>query len=148
MQTSPLVSIFSHLMSTARRPKEIHFLYSTKVGSETDPNRILFLPRLMDLVSAAADPNVTLSLFLTDACDDGIFEFERYPSNTFFRRIEENDLMTAVDGYQKSSFGPNQNRKNAVCYVCGPAKMTDEIVRFLKDQEGISGDRVLCEKWW
>jgi len=148
MRTSPLVSIFSHLMSAARRPKEIHFLYSTKVGSEVDPNRILFLPRLMDLVSAAADPNVTLSLFLTDVCDGGVSEFERYPSNTFFRRIDENDLMTAVDGYQKSSSGPNQNRKNAVCYVCGPAKMTDEIVRFLKDQEGISGDRVLCEKWW
>lgn len=142
------MSIFSHLISATRRPREIHFLYSTKLGSVIDPQRILFLPRLMDLISAAADPNVTLRLFLTDVCDNWIPELDRFPNNTFIRRIETHDLLAAVDGYQKRLCTQGYIREKTVCYVCGPAKMTDDIVKFLKDQEGISEDRVLCEKWW
>ncbi|GAB7332379.1 hypothetical protein MBLNU13_g04198t1 [Cladosporium sp. NU13] len=66
---NPLISILSHLIQLrpSQRPEEIHFLYGTKtLQSEPDPQSILFLPRLMDLVSAAAEPvDVTLSLFLT-----------------------------------------------------------------------------------
>ncbi|KAF2172927.1 hypothetical protein M409DRAFT_49436 [Zasmidium cellare ATCC 36951] len=145
---NPLISIFSQLIRGSSRPKEIHFIYGTKTTSELDPQRILFVPRLMDLVAAEADPNVTLSLFLTGTGDEGPIEHGKLPNRTFGRRITEADLVRAIDGYKQNVFGAEHDRKNTVCYVCGPQKMTDEVVSFLRGQEGLSEERVLQEKWW
>lgn len=125
--TSPLVSIFSQLIRGSSRPKEIHFVYGTKTNSELDPQKILFLPRLMDLVAAEADQNVTLSLFLTGTGDDGVIEHGKLPNRSFGRRIAQGDLLKAIDGYKRNVFGAEHDRKTTVCYVCGPQKMTDEI---------------------
>ena len=43
---------------------------------------------------------------------------------------------------------PEERRHNTVAYVCGPPAMTDEVVAFLNSQQGMSKERVLCEKWW
>lgn len=126
----------------------MHFVYATKASAELNPQEILFLPRLSDLVAAEADPNVTLSLFLTGTGDDGVIEHGRLPNRTFGRRLEQADLLKAVDGYKQNVFGAEHDRKNTLCYVCGPPQMTDEIVAFLSKQEGLHEDRVLCEKWW
>ena len=56
------------------------------------------------------------------------------------RRITHDDLISAL--------GPVKERKGVVAYVCGPASMTDEFVAVLQSAEGITEDRVLCEKWW
>jgi NAD(P)H-flavin reductase len=141
---NPLISIFSHLIRGHSRPKEIHFIYGTKTDSDLDPQRILFLPRLMDLVAAESDSNVTMRLFLTGTGSEEPIEHGKLPNQTFPRRMSQSDLVRAIDGY-----GPeNHDRSSTVCYVCGPARMTDETVAFLKQQKGMSQDRVLCEKWW
>lgn len=141
---SPLISIFSHLIRSFSRPQEIHFIYGTKAESELDPQRILFLTRLMDLVSAVADSNVTLNLFLTGSGDTGRIEHGRLPNRTFARRILHSDLSEAIDGYKADDSG----REHTVCYVCGPQRMTDDFVEYISMQNGMSEDRVLCEKWW
>ncbi|EME88378.1 uncharacterized protein MYCFIDRAFT_185089 [Pseudocercospora fijiensis CIRAD86] len=148
---NPLISIFTYLIRTPAplRPPEIHFVYTTKAEPDLDPQRILFLPRLMDLVAAAADPaNVTLSCFLTGVGDDGYIEHGKLPNRTFARRIADHDLLKALDGYKASVFGAEHDRKNTVCYVCGPPQFTDVQVQFLRSQAGMSEDRVLIEKWW
>ncbi|KXT03585.1 hypothetical protein AC578_9996 [Pseudocercospora eumusae] len=148
---NPLISIFSYLIRIPAplRPPEIHFVYSTKAETDLDPQRILFLPRLMDLVAAAADPaNVTLSCFLTGVGDDDYIEHGKLPNRTFARRIADHDILKALDGYKPSVFGAEHDRKNTVCYVCGPAQFTDAQVHFVRSQAGMSEDRVLLEKWW
>lgn len=102
----------------------------------------------MDLVAAAADTNVTLSLFLTGTGDSGVIEHGRYPNRTFARRIGEADLVRALDGYKQSPYGAEHDRQRTVCYVCGPPTMTDEVVEFMRHQPRMADDRVLCEKWW
>ncbi|EME49579.1 hypothetical protein DOTSEDRAFT_68379 [Dothistroma septosporum NZE10] len=147
---NPLISIFSQLIRNHEqaRPREIHFLYATKADSELDPQRILFLPRLMDLVAAVANPNITLSLFLSGTGDDGPIEHGKLPNRTFGRRLVERDLQNAISGYKQGVFGAEHDRLGTLCYVCGPPRMTDEIVEFLRNEKGMSEARVLCEKWW
>lgn len=119
-------------------------MYGTKSDSELDPQRILFLPRLTDLIAAAADQKVTLSLFLTGTGSEGRIEHGRLPNRTFGRRMDHQDLQQAIDGYN----GDADGRQRTLCYVCGPQVMTDDFVEYLSDQTGMSKDRVLCEKWW
>lgn len=149
-QPSPLISIFTTLVRLPNhlRPPEIHFIYATKSEVDLDPQKILFLPRLMDSIAMAADPNVTLSVFLTGLGDEGVIEHGKLPNRTYGRRWQDDDLVKALDGYKSSLFGPEHDRKNTAAYVCGPPKMTDEVVAMLSKQSGMSPDRVLCEKWW
>ena len=145
---SPLVSIFAHLLRSTVRPREIHFLYGTRATLGFDQQSVLFLPRLMDLLAAAADPKVTLRLFITGTGDEGVIERGRFPNRTFARRITETDLTYALDGYTANLYGTEHDRKGTVSYVCGPSQFTDEFVAVLKRQPGMTEDRVLCEKWW
>lgn len=126
----------------------MHFVYSTKTDPDLDVQKILFMPRLMDAIAMAADPNVTLAAFLTGLGNEGIIEHGKLPNRTYGRRFQEEDLVKALDGYKMSGFGPEHDRKNTVAYVCGPPKMTDEVVANLRSQPGMSDGRVLCEKWW
>jgi len=151
---NPLISIFTSLIQVqeSQRPKEIHFLYGTKTPtSDMDPQSMLFLTRLIDLVAAAADPvNVTLSLFLTNTgYEDGErIEHGKLPNRTYAKRIGKGDLVGALDGWRGKGAQGGAGREDTVCYVCGPQRMTDEFVEVLRGQEGMSEERVLCEKWW
>lgn len=147
-KSSPLISIFSHLITSSNRPREIHFLYATKSDPKIDPQRILFLPRLMDLVAMSADANITLSLFVTGTDSDGVIEHGKLPNRTFGRRIGEQDVVKAIDGYRNGPLDVDATRARTLSYVCGPPQMTDHFVECLKKQKGMSEDRVLCEKWW
>ena len=60
--------------------------------------------------------------------------------NTKFGRLVEKDLINAT--------GPLVGRKGVVAYVCGPPPLTDWAVEVLRGAEGMSNERVLCEKWW
>lgn len=133
---------------SSTRPSEIHFLYATKSDPELDPQRILFLPRLLDLVTMAADSNVTLSLFITGTGSEGAIERGKLPNRTVGRRITEADVLRAIDGYKQGSADSKRNRERTLCYVCGPPQMTDHFVEVLRLQSGMSDDRVFCEKWW
>ncbi|CZT16829.1 related to NADH-cytochrome b-5 reductase [Ramularia collo-cygni] len=145
---NPLISIFTHLMRSSSRPKEVHFLYATKSEPDLDPQKILFLPRLMDIVSMAEDSNVTLSLFVTGTDSEGAIEHGKLPNRTFGRRIAEEDVVRAIDGYKSRPADVEGHRASTLSYVCGPPQMTDHFVKLLKSQPGMSEDRVLCEKWW
>lgn len=154
---NPLISIFKFLIEihASQRPKEIHFLYATKAATPSlDPQEILFLTRLQDLVAAAAEPrDVTLSLYLTGALDGGDLGYApgeriedgRLPNRSFARRFGKEDLVGAIDGWKKGMGG---GRDGTVAYVCGPQRMTDEVVDYLRGLEGMGESRVLCEKWW
>lgn len=102
----------------------------------------------MDLMAAANDTQITLSLFLTGLKEPGDVKDARFPIRTFARRLSEDDILPALDGYPQQSTKDTSQRKGTVCYVCGPPDMTDSIVSLLSQQDGMSEERVLCEKWW
>lgn len=102
----------------------------------------------MDLIAAASDANITLSLFLTGTGQTGRIEHGQLPNRTFAGRIGESDLMRAIDGHCEHASPGKAHRDGTLCYVCGPSAMTDEFVSFLSGCEGMSEERVLCEKWW
>jgi len=55
-------------------------------------------------------------------------------------RISRQDIEEAL--------GDVEDRRDTVCYVCGPRQMTDELVETVGKMEGMEAERVLCEKWW
>ncbi len=61
--------------------------------------------------------------------------------STFARRIDRTALYNAVDSPVE------EWRKQAVVYICGPPKMTDEFEKIYLDM-GMEKERVLTEKWW
>jgi len=128
-------------------PREVHFLYTTKpppaANSKLKAKEILFLDRLMALAasSSTAKSSIHLQLYLTD--DSGTkaeFELPSFPGVIHHRRIARADLAAAA--------GSPSEAERTVMYVCGPARMTDEFVEFLRGVEGMNERRVLCEKWW
>lgn len=102
----------------------------------------------MDLVAAASDPNVSLSVFLTGIGEAGTIEHGQLPNRTFARRLRKDDLLPILDGYTQEIGYQDRDRSGTVCYVCGPPDMTDDLVSFLSQQPGMAQERVLCEKWW
>lgn len=46
------------------------------------------------------------------------------------------------------ALGPVGQRDSTMAYVCGPRDMTDEVVDLLRGAEGMTEERVRCEKWW
>jgi len=138
---SPLISIFSHLLQQHNRPKKIHFIYGTKAsGSSLDGDKILFLTRIRELIRSTGDPNVQLELFLTGVSQDEISRGKSLPPGATAGRITGSSLESAL--------GEEGKRQGTLCYVCGPPRMTDSFVDFLRSRKGMDETRVLCEKWW
>jgi len=113
---------------------------------DTVLDEILFLPRLRQIIRTQALSQrlrISLDIFLTNS-SPGLVASGSPPDLTIHpRRISEADLRAAVVGDGK--FGPDQT----VAYVCGPPRMTDEMVQSLKGVLGEDGDqRVFFEKWW
>ncbi|MCJ1420520.1 hypothetical protein MMC32_006877 [Xylographa parallela] len=141
---NPLISIFAHIYNQpALQPEHIRFLYTSRGAAQT-VDEILFYPRIRKLMAARPSPHRTLELYLTGPGDashvgethGGLVEEVSVRS----RRISHDDLVSAL--------GPVEGRKGVVAYVCGPARMTDEFVGVLQGGDGMTADRVLCEKWW
>lgn len=139
-----------HMYETGRMLEQVHFLYGTKLTQErSTPSDVLFLPRLMT-VAGYYSRQVKLDFFFTsDATqpnggnlwtESSAQSVHQNIPQHHRRRITEEDLLRAI--------GSVEERRSTVCYVCGPPRMTDEIVQFLQFQEGMAVNRVLCEKWW
>ena len=156
-------------------PKTMMLLYTTKVfppaaenanvgntAEETSKNvdqdldTILFYKRLEAIASFYKTPygvpRLKFDLFTTNItkephCEQNIPK----PSNGVTRhnrRLAHEDVLKALspDGEQRE---PGQRVEDTVAYVCGPPKMTDELVELLQKVPGMEGEgRVLCEKWW
>ena len=142
----------AHLASnpSSNRP-HIHFLYTARDSYPNSPERALFLHRLQYCLSLYK--NSTLDLYLTpvpvpiptllsDNQTPPTAAQQIEPANPLLqkRRILHSDLLNAL--------GPEHKRAGTVVYVCGPPKMTDEFVEVMRRAEGMSEERVLCEKWW
>lgn len=156
------MSILSYLNQT-HPSLEVRLLYSTKVPSrKTDPSEILFLPQILDLfrIPRSETTRDRLELFFT-GCRDGsemgtadgdliypllsltlpkIDSDTEVPVTAWTHRIDDIALSSAV--------GDREEAQSTVFYVCGPPAMTDAVVKFLKEQQHVVPERVLCEKWW
>jgi NAD(P)H-flavin reductase len=145
---NPLISIFAHLISLPHRPRKIKFVYASRVqekqGLHIQPSKILFLTRIMRLIEQLqhAKENVQLHLFLTATTQEAIDASAKdLPTNVKLGRIAKQDLETAL--------GEDRGvREATVAYVCGPPAMTDQFVEVLASLDGMTKERVLCEKWW
>lgn len=143
----------------------VRFLYATRIPRyQPKITEILFLSRLSSIFQSFGLKNYRqdeeergrLELYLTggyarhpislnvsknsvDEKED--LEVENATSYTYFRRIKDDDLQSAV-GFDK------QARESSLYYVCGPPEMTDYIVEHIRKQDSVDPERVLCEKWW
>lgn len=139
---SPLMSIFLHLLQQDRPPSSIRFIYTTKVDDgPIDGAHILFLQRTMGLISQAKNCHAQLDLFITGVSSDALSKSKGLPSRAKAGRITGADLDAALGEDIKG-------RESTVCYICGPPRMTDELVGYMSKQKGMDSSRVLCEKWW
>lgn len=128
-------------MQNPERPKRIRFLYATKVAdTAVTASKILFLSRLMELAKQAQGTSVRLELFLTGTTEDQVRNGSGLPEHTTVGRIGRTEMDAAL--------GEVSQRSGTVCYVCGPPRMTDIFVDYLKSCPGMAPERVLCEKWW
>ncbi|KAF2814925.1 uncharacterized protein BDZ99DRAFT_485458 [Mytilinidion resinicola] len=141
---NPLVSILSHIRETNVQ-LDHRFIYATKISKQSlKASEILFLPRLLDIFksSLTVDDDIQkerLDLFFTGHPGDMKFAKD-IPHQTHFRRLSDRDIEEAA--------GTIQERQSSLFYVCGPPTMTDHVVDFLKKQDSVRPDHVLCEKWW
>ena len=139
---NPLISMLSSIFKDemVHKPKKISFLYSTKLPSSGSGDNILFLPRLLKL--AEQHPKrIDLTLFLTNLAAGTKLKNPKSLGWYHDRRIDEADLTAALGDDTAS-------RRETVVYVCGPPKMTDDLVAWFSHQSGMDPSRVLCEKWW
>jgi ferredoxin-NADP reductase len=162
---NPLMSMLSSIYSLppAERTFSITFLYSVKCPQgEQSADKILFLDRLASTFHSLGreekemdesnsnnsnSSKLRFSLFLTGSEDEEGEVVSRepesnHPLRTKFkgRRLGKDDLIEAL--------GPVEERGDTLCYICGVASMTDELVAEARAAEGMSAERVLCEKWW
>ncbi|KAF2867095.1 hypothetical protein BDV95DRAFT_503427 [Massariosphaeria phaeospora] len=160
---NPLISILSHIRK--EHPSiEARFLYSTKVPSkDAEPSQVLFLLQLLDLFRKPRDEqsNNRLELFFTGAWDGSqLNRKDDEPVHPLMSlTIPKLDLETEVpvvsrthridEAALSSAVGDDEQQIRAsVFYVCGPPRMTDSIVEFLRAQNHVLHEQVLCEKWW
>ncbi|KAF2202600.1 hypothetical protein GQ43DRAFT_368808 [Delitschia confertaspora ATCC 74209] len=154
---NPLISILSHVHQTGSQFDDICFLYSSKLPSNNSKStEVLFLSRLLDIFSPSGNhprsSSGCLDLFITGTWDNSLLRISHLQSlfgasgtlptvSVSSGRISDTDLLKAAGScpFERSS---------SVYYVCGPPQMTDYTVQFLRGQDGVSADHVLCEKWW
>ncbi|EUC33135.1 hypothetical protein COCMIDRAFT_88797 [Bipolaris oryzae ATCC 44560] len=159
---NPMMSMMTYINQNYPN-LEVRFLYSTKVPSrETDPSEVLFLQDVLDLfrIPRFKVTKDRLELFFTGTWDGSemgtnegdlihplmsltlpqIDSATEVPVCAWTHRIDDIALSSAV--------GNRKEAQSTVFYVCGPPAMADEMVEFIKGQENVDPQRVLCEKWW
>jgi hypothetical protein len=160
--TSPLISMLSHLNNNHdlhQKHPDIHFFYSTKIPKSAVPylpekapaaylDQILFLSRLREIVRCQSESGrlrISLVLFLTNLHDDfAPLLSEPQPDLAIYaRRQRPDDLAQALKG-PDGVIRPEE----AVCYICAPPRMTDEVAKTLRGLLGDGKERVFFEKWW
>jgi hypothetical protein len=144
-------------------PVEARILYSTKTPSkDTKPSEVLFLPELLELFRKprAHASKDRIELFLTGTWDGTqLNRNDDEPIQPLMSltlpNLQTNTVVPVVawthhieDIALSSAVGNREEASSSVFYVCGPPQMTDSIVDWLKKQENVRPERVLCEKWW
>ncbi|KKY14286.1 hypothetical protein UCRPC4_g06819 [Phaeomoniella chlamydospora] len=170
---NPLMSMISALSESSSWPRTVRIFYSIRLptSSHQDPNdsnkltvtptrslgSILFFTRLNSLVRDAKAwdsegvNDIKFKLLVTGSSTTKGARLSEDMAGSltpsladvvYGRRIQWEEIREAIGGDNE------EEKKDAVVYVCGPRDMTDEIVQGLKEKEGMGEERVLCEKWW
>ncbi|KAL8918303.1 MAG: hypothetical protein Q9172_005485 [Xanthocarpia lactea] len=135
-----------------REPERtISLIYGTRAPQSRNLSDILFLDRMRDRTLMGNHISPFVKLYLTQCSEEEMVDMRnRYSRpieevinihSTFARRIDRGALYSAVDSRDE------EWRKQAVVYICGPPKMTDEFEKIYLDM-GMEKERVLTEKWW
>ena len=134
----------SHMHTTSSMSDEVFFYYGVRVTEQYQIKNVLSLPRLLAI--ADARPQFHLSLFLSGGPSRSFLsELQSRCCSVQVRRLEEKDVAQAVSSSESDS---RSGDNGMVCYVCGPPKMTDHFVEYLKQHPKVLKERVFCEKWW
>jgi ferredoxin-NADP reductase len=149
------MAMLSHMHGTGSMPEEVRVLYSTRRrGDEAVDGKddhdiasqvkdVLFSTRLLD-IARQHTKQMQLDFFMTDGSRSASAEPapNKHEGNVSLipGKIETQQIEKAL--------GDVEGRGEAVCYICGPQKMTDYFVGVVGAAEGMSEERVLCEKWW
>lgn len=149
------MSMLSHMHVTNSMPERMEVLYSTRrretassengasIDSFSEVKDVLFADRLQDIASHHRG-QVKLKFFLTEGSTAATEASEPAKS-------EQNVSLHSGKITQaniEAALGRAEERGETVCYVCGPQKMTDHFVSIIGKAEGMSAERVFCEKWW
>ena len=150
------MSILTHIYRSVDPPlPSVHLLYSSKVPSSGDESSILFFSKLDTMFDASRAAKWQLQFFLTglqksttvpEVPHDATWSPERSLrklakyQRVHYRRMRHTEALHAL--------GPVEERDSTMAYVCGPRDMTDEVVDLLRGAEGMTEERVRCEKWW
>jgi len=150
------MSILSYLDSEGLFSDNVRFIYSCRLPLSGQLEKILFLDRLRAIFSTARRKqrgssfiSQELNLHLTGIAPENQAKIHEtavreYAIHGKFgvseRRFTAEEIV--------ESLGPEVERDGTVAYICGPPSMTDEVVEALRNAEGMTDERVLCEKWW
>ncbi|KAF2021642.1 hypothetical protein BU24DRAFT_337384 [Aaosphaeria arxii CBS 175.79] len=168
---NPLISMLQDIQQedSDLSPLEVEFLYSTKLPTNSaSDNEVLFLQRLLDWArswnfESGSRSKGRLDLFFTGTWDGSSltpettltqkFRGPRPPHTHGNSGADVEPRVSAQVGRideaaLRKSLGDERGRSSSVFYVCGPPDMTDGIVDWLQQQDGISPAQVMCEKWW
>lgn len=142
----------THLRQNPQEPeRKISLVYGTRAPQSRDLSNVLFLDRLRDRTSMGHRTSPFVKLYITQCSGEDMVNMRNNYArpmeevinihSTFARRIDREALHNAVNHANE------EWRENAVVYICGPPRMTDEFERIYLDM-GLDKSRVLTEKWW
>lgn len=138
------MSMLSHMhRSRATMPDNVQLLYATK-GSSLNIKEVLFANRILSIASEYAASRLQVQFFLTEVADAKDVPTEQ--TTDLNNVLSKNGRMMRQD--IEEALGDVEDRRDTVCYVCGPRQMTDELVEMVGKMAGMEAERVLCEKWW
>jgi len=142
---NPFMSMLSSISETLNAEFQVEVLYSLRdPGMGRSLDEMLFVERIgkiLQKLNSGSGRRGPLKLFLTKGLEkSGVLEGNGFQTRFIGRRIEEADLISAL--------GTVKERAGTVVYICGPPRMTDELVDIAKKAEGMDERHVLCEKWW
>ena len=146
------MSILTHLRQNPQEPERtISLVYGTRAPQSRDLSQVLFLDRLRDRSLMGHQTSPFVKLYLTQCSGEDMVNMRNNYArpieevinihSTFARRIDREALHSTVNHANE------EWRENAVVYICGPPRMTDEFERFYLDM-GMDKSKVLTEKWW
>ena len=170
---NPLISMLSFISEKEKWPPIIRVFYSVRMDPkhgdhDQDLSSIVFLDRLKSLVRDArtwegVDFKFRLVLTGRSGTHNSNSQTNNHTTTTTPQdpeslvhlslgpRLQWSEIREAIGSSPSTDEAKDHDDNtinNSVVYICGPPAMTDEIVRRLKEEEGMEERRVLCEKWW
>ncbi|CAJ1957965.1 unnamed protein product [Cylindrotheca closterium] len=126
--------------------KPTMFLYSVSTQDE-----LVFWEELVQLHKEQQEADqenrsrMIFSLTQSESWDDSFLLSSAEASSTEEEDIEETGIELRHGRYLQEflEFAP----EDAIHYICGPPKMNDDAVAFLK-AKGVPASNIKCEKWW